>query len=317
MAPITTTGLAALGLLVLLGLIYRIVSFIQLYTRPSNLHKYLHSTSGKPAWALVTGASDGIGKALAAELAASGFNVVLHGRNVGKLESVKAALQKAHPAHEFRILVVNASTCDIEAEAWIEEVLELTRDINLTVLINNAGGTLLPTYGTLDQSDAKKILDTVHLNAAFPALMMSTLIPVLLRNKPALILNIGSLSDNGLPLISYYAASKSFGNSLSLAVAREMQLEQRDIEILTLRVGLVVGSGDNKHLQPHFFGPTPDAMAKAILARTGCGRILVVPYWTHGLQQAILSLLPAALRDRITISVMKDLRDNERARKED
>ncbi|KAH6652754.1 short chain dehydrogenase [Truncatella angustata] len=314
MAPFLTSALSALGGLTLLTIVYPIVSFALTYTRPSHLHRYLHSTSGKPAWALVTGASAGIGKALAHELASSGFNVVLHGRNASKLESVKAGLQKAHPTHEFRILVINASTCDVEPAAWIEEVLELVQDINLTVLINNAGGATRPTYGRLEEYDAKSIIETVHLNAMFPALMTSTLIPVLLKNKPGLIINVGSLSDNGLPLLSFYSASKTFGSSLALSVAREMELEHRDVEVITHRVGLVAGTGDNTHIQPSLFGPSGDVMAKAILARTGCGRKSVVPYWGHAVQQAATTLFPGWLADKLFISVMKGLREDEWAR---
>lgn len=308
------TVLSTIGCLTLIAVAYRAVSFVQLYTRPSNLHKYLHSSSGKPAWALVTGASAGIGKALSHELAAAGFNVVLHGRNATKLESVKAELQKAHPPRNFRILVINASTCDIEPEAWIEEALELVQDINLTVLVNNAGGNTLPTYGTLDEYDAKRIMDTIHLNAAFPTLLTATLIPVLLKNKPGLIINVGSLSDQGLPLVSFYGASKTFGSALSMSVAREMDLEHRDIEVITHRVGLVVGTQDNAHMQPYFWGPTSSVIAKAILARTGCGKKSVVPYWTHGLQELMLSCVPEWVADKITIFVLSDLRDDERAR---
>lgn len=310
-----TRMLSGIGLFVLFTIVYRIINFVQLYTRSSDLRKYLHSTSGKPAWALVTGSTAGIGKALAQELAASGFNIVLHGRNITKLESVKAELQKAHPTREFRVLVINAATCYMEPETWIEEVLDLVQDINLTVLVNNAGGATQPSYATLDVYDSGRILDVVNLNAVFPTLLTSILIPVLLRNKPGLIINIGSLSDNGLPLLSFYAASKTFGSALSLSVAREMQLENREVEVIMHRLGIVVGAGDNKHVEPYFWGPTADVMAKAILACTGCGRKSVVPYWTHGLQQLAMERLPDWLADKITIFFMSGYRDEERASK--
>lgn len=308
-------GLAGLGFLLAVSVTYKLIDFVHLYTRSSGLDKYLSSSSGKPAWALVTGATAGLGKAIAHELAAFGFNVVLHGRNVSKLESVKSELQSAYPARDFRLLVVNATTCYMESEVWAEEVLELVQDLELKVLVNNAGGSNEPIYGTLDEYNAKRILDTVYLNAVFPTLMMSTLIPVLLKNGPGLIINVGSLSDNGLPLVSFYAASKAYGGALSLSVAREMQLEKRDVEVITHRVGLVAGSGYNLDLKPHFFAPSATVMARAILARTGCGRKSVVPYWTHAMRQSLLMLVPGWVGDLLIISVMTNLRDEERAKK--
>lgn len=314
----TTSILAGLGLLLIVNIAFRLIAFVQPYTTStSKLDKYLQSAPGEPAWALVTGATAGIGRAVAHELAAAGFDIVLHGRNVPKLERVKSELRKAYPTRHFRILVVDAATCHIEPEAWMGEALALAQDINLKVLVNNVGGASNPIYDTLEQYDAKRILETIHLNAVFPTLLTSTLIPVLARNKPGLIINVGSLSDNGLPLLSFYAASKAYGSALSLSVAREMQLEHRDIEVITNRIGYTSQAGTNTDVEPHFFGPSATAMAKAILARVGCGRKSVVPYWTQALQQSMMVLMPDWLADRITISVMMGLRDEELAKRRD
>ena len=88
--------LAMLGIITILYLAIRFFRFIHLYARPSSLKRYLH---GPNAWALVTGASDGIGRAFAQEL---------HGRNHIKLESIKAQLQNQFPIVEFRVLVADA-----------------------------------------------------------------------------------------------------------------------------------------------------------------------------------------------------------------
>ncbi len=73
------------GAIQVVYLVYSLSSFIYIYLRPSALGKYLHTD----AYAFVTGASDGIGKAIAVELAKKGFNLIIHGRNADKLNAVR------------------------------------------------------------------------------------------------------------------------------------------------------------------------------------------------------------------------------------
>ncbi|KAI1851115.1 hypothetical protein JX265_002839 [Neoarthrinium moseri] len=306
--------LSALGALVLTSIAYKACSLVWLYTRPSNLHKYLHTTSGKPAWALVTGATAGIGKALADELAAAGFNVVLHGRNTVKLDHVKAELEKSHPAHEFRTLVVDAATSSEDPEKWLDKVVQLVDDLNLTVLVNNAGGGAQPVLSRLEEYSPAKILGNVNLNAVFPTLLTSALIPVLLRNAPGLIINIGSFSDNGLPLVSFYGGAKTFTQTLMLSVNREMTLENRDVEVIAHRVSRVTET-DHLKIKPTLFIPTARTAAKAILARTGCGKKSVISYWGHSITQLGVNIIPDWLADRFLINVMRNLRNEQDATK--
>jgi len=76
------------------------------YLYPSGLPKYLRQhANGDNSWALVTGATDGIGHALCHELSARGFNIVLHGRNEAKLTRVREEFETAHPQRHFRTVV--------------------------------------------------------------------------------------------------------------------------------------------------------------------------------------------------------------------
>lgn len=309
-----------------LYLSYRVLDFVWLYARPSGLKRYLHHggiNGDQPAWALVTGATDGIGKAISSELAAKGFNVVLHGRNIRKLEDVRAELSKAHPERSFETLVIDAvDYCRDGATAADLEALLLgaVRDLHLSVLVNCAGAGPQPTFGTLESYGGDDVLNTLHLNAAFPALMSRALIPVLLRNRrPGLIINIASVTDTGLPLVSFYGASKAFGHVLSLSLWRESQLEGRSgaLEVVSHRVGATTATSHERRL-PSFFWPAAGTLAEAVLARTGCGRKSVVPYWPHALQQVVLAILPESLSDKLLIEALRARRakqDSEPSRK--
>ncbi|KAK9249032.1 hypothetical protein V1506DRAFT_138038 [Lipomyces tetrasporus] len=86
----------------------KILRVIYIYS-PSSLLRYHHSHRGRAPWAVITGASDGMGKGYAREPAHRGFNVVLHGRNLTNLDSVKKELSEEFANVNFRTIVVDAS----------------------------------------------------------------------------------------------------------------------------------------------------------------------------------------------------------------
>lgn len=103
--------LIAIGALSTVLAVGKTLGLIRIYLLPSRFGRYAHSSAdGSPPWAMVTGASDGIGRAFAGELAGRGFNVVLHGRNPEKLGRVMADLQDKFPERSFRIVIADAGT---------------------------------------------------------------------------------------------------------------------------------------------------------------------------------------------------------------
>ncbi|KAH8163171.1 hypothetical protein CIB48_g5064 [Xylaria polymorpha] len=322
------TFTSALGASLVLYVSYKLLDTARLYTRPSSLHRYLYTdAAGHSAWALITGSSNGIGKCLAFELAGYGFNIVIHGRNPAKLETVRNELRAVYPDIEVRVVVADASQCQA---VDFDRIREQLADLHLTVLINCAGAGPQPSFGTLETYARDDILENLHLNAAFPTLLTAALIPVLRgqyrrratkqsrseittefptrRRRPALIINIGSVTDDGFPLVPFYSAGKAATHTLHKALAREAALDGwDDVEVVSHRVGAVTGVSHTQE-PPTLFRPEARTIAKAVLARTGCGRNTVVPYWPHALQQGLLALLPAGVLERIIITAMREER---------
>lgn len=314
--------LAGLGLIALVSLLYRTYYFLIVFLRPSRLARYLYpNKDGQPAWALVTGASDGMGKQLARELARAGFDVVLHGRNPAKLAGVREELARefAPRGRTFRVLVADAgriacTQCQGDNHQEEDVVVDFNAiasalaDIHLTILINNAGGNpFRPVYEYTHQKSLDRFIAIINLNAVFPLLLVAKLLPQLLRGGgPALVMNIGSLSDVGTPGLSAYSPCKAFLNSMTVGIGRELALlgPPVDVEVLAIRVGEVCGTVYDQGT-PSLFHPTASTMAKACLARVGCGRRLVEGYLPHAVQAALLAMLPEGLQDRAFLGQIK------------
>ncbi|KAF7342034.1 putative short chain dehydrogenase protein [Mycena venus] len=294
-----------LGIITAVYILSKVFDLLWVFSRPSNLHRYLHRKNGEPAWALVTGASDGIGKALCFELASRGFNVVLHGRNRSKLETVHDALRQAHPTREFRVLILDATTCQKDGVSLAPLAAELA-DLHLTVLINNAGGQR-DDFRCMHEYTKQELIDSVNLNATFTLLMTHAFLPTLIKNAPSLCVNVGSLADNGVPTVASYAASKNFVNGLSRSLANEMLLQGHDVTFMAMRVGMVTGTVEVK-MKRTLTTPDTVTFARALLNRVGCGRTVVVPYVAHALQQMAVDLLPEGLKNRILVSEISKLK---------
>lgn len=293
--------------------LYKVAGFVAVYGRSSQVHRYVYrDTQGHPPWALVTGASDGVGAALADALAAAGLNIVLHGRNPAKLERVRVRLLADHPQRQFRLLVADAAQPPGPAlDRLVETVLG---DIHLTMLVNNAGGSLhAPTYASLAETTTARIVENVMLNSVFPLVLTARVLELFQRQAsagapgapgPTLVMNIGSLSDIGLPFVTPYAASKALMLAATSMVRRELQaLGQASTRMLAVRLGTVTGVSHNK-TPPRWTKPDATTMARAALARTGSGRDVVIGYLPHALQNALLNVLTPGMTDRLYERVM-------------
>lgn len=288
-----TTSLAALGIIWLSSLILKFATFVRIYTRPCSLPRYHHrSSTGSTPWALVTGASDGIGKGYACELARHGFNLILHGRNQCKLSAVENAILELYPKTQIRFLILDSITC---SPSCIEEAVAELRDLHLTVLINNVGTGTTPcghVFSNFEDEEPRNIEAMINTNARFPALLTRFVLPLLLsHNKPALILTMGSISGAGTPYLSTYSAAKAFDTAFSKALRREMIAEGRDVEVLAIMTAMVTDTSTSKGGRSWM---CPDAgwYARSALARVGCGREVVEGCWAHALVMRFTESIP-------------------------
>lgn len=137
---------------------------------------------------LVTGATDGLGKAIALELASRGASVLLHGRNESRLENVSREIRQATGSDRLRPYPADLSSLD--------EVRRLAHDVErdhdrLDLLVNNAGiGFGKPGGGRELSADGYELRFAVNYLAPF--LLTQLLLPLLRRSAPARIVNVAS-----------------------------------------------------------------------------------------------------------------------------
>ena len=171
----------------------------------------------KEKYALVTGASSGIGYELAKLFAEDGKNIVVVARNQDRLEKLKTEIEKKSGAKVI-VLVKDLSKPDAPQEIFSE--LE-KKNINVDVLVNNAG---FPVHGKFAETDLKEELNMIQVNITALTHFTKLFMKKMVENKSGWILNVGSTgSFLPFPLDSVYCASKAYVLSFSEALANELQ----------------------------------------------------------------------------------------------
>ncbi|WP_298941203.1 SDR family oxidoreductase [uncultured Psychromonas sp.] len=165
---------------------------------------------------MLTGASGGIGNAIAEELAQAGCYLVLIGRDYSKLEQLKASLDNAS---KHRMIV-----CDISKSAGLDSINKqcdtwFQQGIHIDGIINNAGCN---QFSRLSDRDTQSIVDELTINLTSPIILSKLALGWL--NRPGFILNIGSTFGSiGYPGYSSYCAAKSGLHRFSEALQRELK----------------------------------------------------------------------------------------------
>ena len=312
MLNIVLYAAALLGVLVLVCFVYGIGSGLYvLFVHKSTLSRYLGPT--ERSWALVTGASDGIGRGCAEELLSRGFDVVLHGRNPTKLEGVKAELLKQWPARQVRIAILDVVASARDHAAVDQLASNLARDgIKVSVLVNNVGGAgcVAKAWVPLHMRTGKEIDNLIDVNATFTSQLTRAMLPLLFENTPALIISIGSVAGElPSPYLTPYAGSKAYIATWSRGLAAEMHCEKKDVEVLHINVGQVRAQHDRA--TPTLFAPSARRMGQAVMDVVGCERHAVTAYWPHALQMALITSIPTSLLNAVLIRISLEKKDQE------
>jgi short-subunit dehydrogenase len=168
-------------------------------------------------WALVTGASAGIGRALAEQLAAGGANLVLTARRRERLEELAATLRAAH---SIKIEVLATDLVQPNAPTEIRAFTQ-ARNFEIELLINNAG---FGSYGPLHESDRARQLEMIQVNCSAVVHLTRLYLPEMIARGHGDILIVASIAAfQAVPYISTYAATKAFDLLFAEGIAEEVR----------------------------------------------------------------------------------------------
>jgi short-subunit dehydrogenase len=170
----------------------------------------------KEKYALVTGASSGIGYELAKLFAQDGKNIVVVARSQDRLEKLKTEIENKHGTKAI-VLVKDLSKPDAPQEIFSE--LE-KKNINVDVLVNNAGFSV---YGKFAGTDWAQEAEMLQVNITSLTHLTKLFLKKMLENKSGKIMNVASGGAFApVPLMSVYAATKAYVLHFSEALANEV-----------------------------------------------------------------------------------------------
>lgn len=256
----------------------------------------------KGTWAVVTGASSGIGAGFARRLAARGLRVCVVARSAARLAPVAAEVEAAG-AEEVRVVEFDFATAGPGEYARLAgEIAALEGGVS--VLVNNVGVNVdFPTeYAEMEAEDVDRI---VKVNVESTNKMTALVLPGMLDARRGVVYNLssGGGAVSPAPLLAAYAGTKAYNDAFAVALAGEVAARGVLVHSLT---PFFVESKMAK-MRASLSVPTPDAFAEKALAQAG-GRVRANPHWVHAVMAAAIQALPLKMQIKYVTDMHRNIR---------
>ena len=252
-------------------------------------------------YALITGASQGLGAAIAMELARNGFGVLLVARSEEALKKVAAEISALNGGRA-EVLVA-----DLFAPDAVERIVTWANGSgkSITCLVNNAGQGLWGLFGELPLADQLRMM---HLNMTVPVELTHRLLPQLKRAERSYVLNISSMTAySAMATFAVYSGSKTF----LLRWSRSLRLELRDTPVSVTAIcpgSIITGFTERAGMMAmddlaRKFGTGPGPVAKASVMAMLSGKAEVVPGLLNRITAGLQGIMPDSLNEKIASGI--------------
>lgn len=279
------SGLEVIGLLFCLYLFWSITSalFNLFYTC------YLGNALGRSlnvktlgTWAVVTGATDGLGRAYAEEFARRGLNIVLISRSLFKLQNVAREIEARYGV-KTRVIDVDFTA----GREIYERIGNQLQDLDIGVLVNNVGMSYsYPEFLSYLPDAAAFCTQLMHCNILSVTGMTLLLLPKMAEKRRGLILNVSSASAVlPSPLLSMYSSTKAFVEKFS----RDLSLETQHFGVTVQCVLPSFVATNMSRFKSSLTVPSPDQFVRGHMNTLGL-EVSSPGYWVHKIQIGLYNI---------------------------
>ncbi|KAK2733754.1 hypothetical protein FQN57_001941 [Myotisia sp. PD_48] len=285
-------------------------AFLSIFVLPG---KSLRNYGPKGSWAVITGASDGLGKEYALQLARAGYNIVLVSRSVSKLEAVAQEITQNNGTIQTKILDMDFAEDYSEDYSRLQKMIE---HLDVAILVNNVGRSHAIPVPFLS-TDRDELDDIITINCLGTLRITQAVAQGMVERKRGLILTMGSFA--GLfptPLLATYAGSKAFLQAWSTALAGELEPSGVTVQFVQ---SYLVTSAMSKIRRPTMLIPNARNFVRSVLSHVGRSGGLFsysytsVPYWSHGLMAWSIATFLGPM-SKIVVKINRSMHESIRKR---
>lgn len=255
------------------------------------------------AYALITGASGGIGLAIARELASRKHDVLLIARSEKELARQAEEIARRHSVKsDYLAIDLSLDGSSQTIKSWID-----SKGYSIDILVNNAG---FGSWGPLEEISESEFRGMMQVNMVALAEMCRIFIPVLKQQPRAFILNVSSTAAyQAVPTLSVYAATKAFVLLFTRGISWE--LRGTTVSATCLSPGPTsTGFIDRANLQPvkdraEKFSMKPEAVARIAVSGMFGGKREIIPGFANWISSKLAEIVPKGIPERIAVNLYK------------
>uniref|UniRef100_A0A8R1UFG1 Dehydrogenase n=1 Tax=Pristionchus pacificus TaxID=54126 RepID=A0A8R1UFG1_PRIPA len=294
----------ALIALRLLASLYRIVAPYLLCPR-----RNLHARAGA-RWAVITGATDGIGKAYAFELAEQKFDIFLVSRTASKLVTTKTEILEKFPGVKVEMCAFDFTVPTFED---YQPLLNELASIDVGILVNNVGMAIDCPEKLYEVEGGGEALARISTCNTLPVIILSSaVLEQMVKRKAGVIINISSMAAlNEMAYWNVYSAGKKFMLHLSNILRQEYSVHGITVQCVTpggvsTKLKIVDGA--------EFFEPSATKFVKSALRTVGIVDN-TTGYFAHQIMSEMVGLMPHCLSNRLFAIFNRKLRESIHAKR--